>query len=166
MKKLLLVVLLFGLTSPLVAQDPIELGEVLITAQNYKYLNAVDNSDAPIPVKLLQQEAAKFKAEGRDLYVDNFGTYEVSFYIPDGKIAALYDEEGNILKTIERFKNVQLPEDIQMAVNKRYPQWEIVKDVYQVTFTKKNGARKVYKMKLRNGLETVRVKMDKDGNYM
>ena len=164
MKKLIMVVLLFGLTSPLLAQDPIELDEVVIKAMNYKYLSAVDNSEAPIPVKMLEKEAAMFRAEGRDLYVDNFGTYEVSFYIPDGKIAALYDEEGNILKTIERFKNVQLPEDVQMAVRKRFPQWEIVKDVYEVKYTQKTGAEKVYKMKLKNGDETIRIKMDDKGN--
>jgi hypothetical protein len=166
MKKFVLVVFLMGLTSPLIAQDPVLLSEVVVTAVNYKYLSAVDNSIASIPVKFLEKEAAMFKAEGRDLYVDNFNTYEVSFYIPDGKIAALYDGEGNILKTIERFENVQLPEDIKMAVKKRFPEWNIVKDVYEVKYSNKKGAKMVYKLKLKNGDKTLRVKMDQVGNYL
>jgi len=166
MKKLVLVLFVLGMTNPFFAQDPILLGEVVITAMNYKYLSAVDNREAPIPAKLLEREAARFNAEGRDLYVDNFGTYNVSFYIPDGKIAALYDEDGNILKTIERFKNVQLPEEVQNAIAQRFPKWEIVKDVYEVKYTVKSGANKVYKMKLKNGEETIRVKLDEKGNYL
>ena len=161
-----MVVLLFGLTSQLMAQDPIELEEVMIPSMNFKYLDAVDNSEAPMPVKVLEKEAAKFKAEGRDLYVDNYGTYEVSFYVPKGKLIALYDEEGNVLRTIERFKNVQLPEDVRIAVKSAYPGWEIVKDVYQVNYTVKTGAKKVYKMKLRKGNEVLRIKMDHKGNYL
>ena len=164
MKKLILVLFLLGIANPFFAQDPIELSEVVISAMNYKYLNAVDNTESAIPVKMLEREVAHFRAEGRDLYVDRFNTYEVSFYIPDGKIAALYDEEGNVLKTIERFKNVQLPEKVRMAVKDRFPKWEIVKDVYEVKYTQSIGAKKVYKMKLKNGDETIRIKMDEYGN--
>lgn len=166
MKKILVVLFLLGLTHPFYAQDPVMLDEVLITSMNYKYLSAVDNKAAPIPVKMLEREAAKFSAEGRELYVDKFNTYSVSFYIPDGKIVALYDDEGNILKTIERFKNVQLPEDVRMAVTERFPNWEIVKDVYQVNYNKRDGATKVYKMKLKNGAESIRIMMDAKGNYL
>ncbi|NND62703.1 MAG: nicotinate-nucleotide adenylyltransferase [Flavobacteriaceae bacterium] len=167
MKKLVLVLFVLGLTSPIFAQNPIELSEVFITAKNYKYLSSVDNSEAPVSVKTLEREAAVFNAkEHSDLYVDNFNTYNVSFYIPDGKIVALYDGDGNIIKTIERFKNVQLPEDVQNSIRKRFPQWEVVKDVYEVKYTETKGAKKLYKVKLKNGNETIRVKIDEYGNYM
>ena len=74
------------------------------------------------------------------------------------KLVSLYDEDGNVLKTVERFKNVQLPESIRRAVKKRFPKWEIVKDVYEVKYTAATGAKKVYKMKLKNGNETIRIK--------
>ncbi len=163
MKKLILVLLILGMTNPFYAQDPIELGEVFISAMNYKYLSAVDHKEAAVSVQMLEKEVARFRAEGRDLYVDQFSTYEVSFYIPDGRIVALYDEEGNVLKTIERFKNVQLPEKVRMAVKDQFPKWKIVKDVYEVKYTEGTGAKKVYKMKLKNGNETIRIRMNEFG---
>lgn len=166
MKKFVLVLLLIGLTTPLMAQDPIELSEVLIGGTNYQYLNQVDHKAAPISVKFLQREAANFKAEGGDMFVDEYGSYTVTFFIPDGKIVAFYDNDGKIVKTIERFKNVQLPEEVRMAVKERYPKWEIVKDVYKVNYTEEDGASKVYVLKLVNGNENKRVKFDEEGNYL
>ncbi len=167
MRKLFLVVFLFGLTSPMIAQDPVLLSEVFISVKNYKYLDAVDNSEAAVPVKELERQVAIFNAENEDdLYVDNFATYNVSFYIPDGKIVAMYDDEGKVIKTIERFKNVQLPNDVRKAISKRFPEWKVVKDVYEVKYSATKGAKKLYKVKLKNGNETIRVKIDEYGNYM
>jgi len=162
----LVLMLLLGLTSPMMAQDPIVLSEVLIGGTNYKYLNEVNYAEAPVPVAFLQQKAAEFKAEGRDLYVDEFGSYSVSFYIPDGRIVALYDDNGEIMKTVERYKNVQLPDEVYYAVSSRYPNWEIVKDIYHVTYHKTDGTKMYYMLKLENGKETIRVKIDDNGNYM
>ncbi|NNM23717.1 MAG: nicotinate-nucleotide adenylyltransferase [Flavobacteriaceae bacterium] len=166
MKKLLLILFIVGLGNSLYAQDPIWLEEVFISATNYKYLSAVDNSEAPIPVKQLEKEAAMFRAEGRDPYVDRFNTYEVSFYVPNGRIVALYDGDGKIIKTIERFENVQLPESVMMALRDRFPQWGVVKDIYKVNYSAKKGAEKVFKVKLKNGDETIRVQLDEKGNFI
>ena len=150
------------------AQDPelIELSEVVITPVNYKYLNQADSKDAAIPVKMLQRKVATFNVEEQDYYTDEFDFYTVSFYIPDGKIVAVYDQEGVVMRTIEKFNNIALPDPVAKAVLDRFPNWEVVSDVYRVTYNNKKGAKKTYKLKLQNGDKTMRVKLTEEGKFM
>ena len=48
----------------------------------------------------------------------------------------------------------------------RFPGWTITKDVYLVNYHQKKGANKTYKLKLENGDETLRVKIDQMGNFL
>ena len=168
MKKMLMICLACLLGYPMLAQDDNRglLDEVVITAYNYKYLSAVKHSEAPVPIQRLEREVADFRVTETDAYLDEYDTYVVTFQIPDGKIVAVYDKDGDIIKTIERFKQFQLPESIRMNLKTDFPNWEVVKDVYMVTYTTKTGARKMYKIKLKNGDETIRLRIDGEGIYL
>ena len=169
MKKLLIGLLAFGLTTQFYAQDINEgmLPEVEVRATNYKYLNSVDNTEAAVSVQLLQDMVAKFDIKSSEFYEDGSDFYRVYFYIPDGKIAAAYDRDGKILYTIEKFKNVALPHDVALAVAKRFPGWTIAKDIYRINYTAKSGtADRQYKIVLENGKETIRVKIDPEGVFL
>ena len=68
MKKIFLGLLALGLTAQLSAQvvDDGMLPEVEVRATNYKYLNSVDNTEAAVPVKLLEDMVAhNFSAQRR-----------------------------------------------------------------------------------------------------
>ena len=165
MKKLILGLLFFGFAAHMFAQV-ITLSEVRI-AVNYKYLDAVDNMEAAIPVQLLEDKVGLYDIKKSELYSDEYDTYTISFYIPDGKIVAVFDQNGDILRTIEKFKDVKLPEDVLTAVAKRFPNWSVVSDVYRVNYhAGTNVARKMYKITLTNGDEKIKVKTDADGNFM
>lgn len=168
MKKLLFSIVALTLVGQAFAQDPelIELSEVVITPINYKYLNQTDSKDAAIPVKMLQRKVATFDIQEQDYYTDDFDFYKVSFYIPDGKIVAVYDPEGNVLRTIEKFENVALPDAVGKAVLDRFPNWEVVSDIYRVTFNDKKGANKTYKLKLQNGDKFMKVKLTENGEFL
>ena len=169
MKKLMIWLFVFGLTTQFYAQvvGDEQLPEIEVTAINYKYLNDVNADDAPAPVKLLELEAANFDPRGReDLYEDEFGFYKVSFYIPDGVIVAAYDDHGKIIKTIEKFKDVKPPRTVINSVAKKFPGWSISKDVYRVTYNRKSGTNKLYKLKLENGDKSMRVKTDENGKFL
>jgi hypothetical protein len=45
----------------------------------------------------------------------------LSFHIPEGEILASYDAEGNILRTIEKLKNTEIPSIVAKAVVHKYP---------------------------------------------
>ena len=166
MKKSILSLIIFCLTFGMYSQIT-QLPEVVITAVNYKYLNAVENEDTDLSVQMLQEHVAMYDLKNSDLYGDEYDTYTVSFYIPDGKILAAYDKNGEIIRTIERFQNVKLPKDVRNSVYKRFPNWSLEKDVYLVNYHKNNEkVSKQYKVKLKNGKKVMRVKLAEDGNFL
>ena len=168
MKKLLIGLLALGLTTQFYAQviEDGMLPEVLVRATNYKYLNAVDNTEAAVPVQLLEKMVAQFDIKSSEFYDDESDFYKVYFYIPEGKIVAAYDRDGKILYTIERFKNVALPNSVTDAIGEKFPGWKISKDIYRVSYTQDEGALRRYKVVLDNGVEKVRVKIDENGTFL
>jgi hypothetical protein len=168
MKKFIIGLFVIGLTSPVLAQVPKveQLSEVVVTAVNYKYLNATDSKEVAIPVEMLERKAAAYNVENSEFYSDDYAFYTVSFIIPKGKIVAAYNSKGEIVRTIERFENVRLPNAVSDAVAERFPNWTIVNDVYRVTYNQDKGANKSYKLKLKNGEKTMRVKIDDTGEFL
>lgn len=166
MKKIIFFLTSIGLLSQMYAQE-IKLPEVIISSVNYKYLNTVNSEDIDLSVQNLEQEVAFYNIKDSDLYEDDYDTYMIEFYIPDGRIVAAYDKDGNIIRTIEKFKSVKLPKDVRDAAFTRFPNWTLDKDAYYVTYNSSNNkAKKIYKLKLRNGNEVVRLKLDAEGNFM
>jgi hypothetical protein len=165
MKKLIFSLMAFGFVYQMYAQD-IKLPEVIISAVNYKYLNAVSTEDSDPSVTRLEQEVAFYNVKESDLYEDDYDTYMIEFYIPDGRIVAAYNSNGELLRTIEKFKSVKLPKDVRDAVFTRFPNWTLDKDVYYVNYDVNKDVKKVYKIKLRNGNEVMRIKIDAEGNFM
>ena len=168
MKKFILSLLVIGLVSQVYSQitKVEELSEVVVTAVNYKYLNQTDNKVAAVPVQMLQRKVAAYDVTTKDYYQDDYEYYTVEFYIPDGKIVAAYDADGKILRTIEKFKDIKLPDAVSKALLERFPNWDIVSDIYRVTYTDKMGAKKQFKLKLQNGERTMKVKMNEDGEFL
>ena len=164
MKKLVLGLLIFGLTTQLYSQV-IELSEVEISV-NYKYLDAVDSDITAKPVKLLEENALNFETNKDDLYDDEYDNYKVSFHIPDGKVVAAYDKDGKILRTIEKYKNVRLPLEVLQAVATRFPNWAVVENVYLVNYHCDKGITKQYKIKIKNEDKVVSIKTDEKGNFI
>ena len=168
MKKLLLGLLVLGLTTQFYAQvvDDQLLPEVEIYAMNYKYLNSVDNKSATVDIRKLEQKVANYDLQSADFYIEDYDLYKVTFYIPDGIIVAAYDNEGEVLYTIERFKDTKLPKPVMEAVNEKFPGWTISKDVYKLSYTKDHGAKRTYKITLDNGVKKLRVKTDENGTFI
>ena len=172
MKKVLLSVMLTALAFPIFAQveetaKPEELSEVVVYAINYKYLQNVKTEQAAsIPVKMLERKVAEFDVKSSGYYQDDYDYYEVNFYIPEGTILAAYGRDGKIIRTIERFNDVNLPKAVQKAVADRFPGWAITKDVYLVNYRERSGADKRYKLKLENGEKVLRVKISEQGEFL
>lgn len=165
MKKLFIGLIILGFAIQAQAQVE-ELTEVVVSAKNYKYLTKVGLENASVPVSLLEEKVASFDLKSADFYNDEEEAYVVSFYIPQGKILALYDSEGEIVKTVERFNNVKMPKEVIETIAKRYPNWSFDKDSYLVNYYDSGKISKRYKVTLKNGKEKIRVKIDADGNFL
>ncbi len=165
MKKIILGMLLFWIVTATMAQDPkIQLPEVIISATTYKYLSKAGSDDQAMEVTQLQRKVADYDVRESDYYRDDYDLYFVTFYIPEGKVLASYDKNGNILRTAEKYKNVNLPTVVKEAILDRYPGWTISKDLFLVNYYEETGAKKKYKLKLVNGDKTMRIKTDEYGN--
>jgi hypothetical protein len=164
-KKIWVMALLgLGIGIPAFAQDL--LPEVRMVALNYKYLKSVTDTNAAEPVKLLQRKAATYDVKSSEFYEDDAENYFVSFYIPAGQILAIYDQNGKLLRTAEKFKNVAVPKAVRDAVNQRFPHWAISEDVYVVKYADSPNDSKVYKMLLQNGNKRIRVKTNEKGEFL
>lgn len=158
-----------GLTIPAIAQDTKteELSEVTVYATNYKYLSNVNSEEvASVPVELLERKVATFDVKNSEFYQDDWGVYHINFFIPEGRVLAAYDSEGKLLRTAERFEDINLPEAVRKAVNDRFPEWTITKDIYLVNYHDDRGVNKKYKLKLENGDKNIHVKVDENGDFL
>lgn len=153
-----------GLTIQSFAQ--IELPEVKVVAVNYRYLNSVDDKESAMPVKRLEREAAAFDVKNSEFYEDDYDTYFVSFYIPEGKILAAYDKDGKLLRTAEKFNNIKIPNAVSQSVTKKFPGWQIAKDVYLVSYYDPDGVDKKYKLLLEKGTKRMKVKTNEKGEIL
>lgn len=157
---------LAGLAAPAFSQQT--LPEAFVVAANYKYLKNVAGQQVAAPAQRLQRMAASYDIKNSEFYEEDYDTYFISFMIPDGEILAAYDQNGKLLRTAEKYKNVQLPKEVTNAVVERFPNWGITKDVYLVNYYD-NGdggnATKKYKLVLQNGTKRIRVEVNERGEF-
>jgi hypothetical protein len=152
-----------GYAIPVFAQEV--LPEVTVVATNYKYLKSVGGKEVAQPVQVLQRAAAAYDVKKSEYYEDDYESYFISFYIPDGQILAAYDKNGKLLRTAEKYENIKLPSAVTNAVTTRFPNWKISKDAYQVTYYDDKGADKKYKLLLENGNKRMKVKVNEKGEF-
>ncbi len=164
--KLLLILGLFLFGFGIQSFAQIVLPEVKVVATNYKYLNAVGDKETALPVQMLQREAAAFDLKNSEYYEEDYDSYFISFYIPDGQILAAYDKDGKLLRTAEKYKNVKIPKEVAAAVATKYPNWTIAKDVYLVSYYDNEGVTKRYKLLLENGTKRMKVKLNEKGEFL
>jgi len=172
MKNLIIALIIIGVTAVGFAQEkPIEfevaLEEVELFGINSKYLKAIGYNDAAEPVKILTQRVASFDLKSLDIYDDQDKDYYVYFKIPQGKILAIYDRRGEVIRTSEKFKDISLPLAVSNAIVSKYPGWKIASDVYRVTYVKDGELNKTYKLfieKINSGKRVI--KTDEKGNFI
>ncbi|THU39526.1 nicotinate-nucleotide adenylyltransferase [Niastella caeni] len=152
-----------GYTIPASTQEV--LPEVTVRATNYKYLKSVGGKEVAQPVQVLQRTAAEYDVKKSEYYEDDYESYFVSFFIPEGQILAAYDKNGKLIRTAEKYENVKLPSAVTNAVAGRFPNWKISKDVYRVTYYDEKGSDKKYKLLLENGNKRVKVKVNDAGEF-
>lgn len=166
MKKVILALFAFGIAIPSFAQV-VTLPEVEVSAKNYKYLDDVKSTSAAQTVQMLERYATSYDVRSSEYYEDEYDNYFISFFIPNGKILAAYDDEGNLLRTVEKYENIKLPLEVAQSVAKNYPGWKITKNAYLVNYHDKMGVmKKEYKIVLEKGNEGMRIKTDENGKIL
>ena len=166
--------IIIGLTTVGFAQDianefEVALEEVEVVGVNSEYLNAIGHRDAAEPVKLLAQKAASFDLMYSSCLKADYEKqeYYVQYKIPEGEILAIYDNEGEIIRTSEKFKDISLPLAVSNAVVDKYPGWKISSDIYRVTYVKKGALNKTYKLFIeKTNIGERVIEIDENGKFI
>jgi hypothetical protein len=141
---------------------------ITVIPANYKYLKQVGGKEVAVPAQRLQRMAATYDIKNSEFYEEDYDTYFISFYLPEGEILAAYDKDGKLMRTAERYTNVRLPGAVTKAVGDRFPNWGITKDAFLVNYydAKDGGqATKKYKLVLENGSKRIRVQVNEKGEF-
>ncbi|HEX4956814.1 MAG TPA: nicotinate-nucleotide adenylyltransferase [Lacibacter sp.] len=143
-----------------------ELPEITIYSRNYKYLKAVNSKEVAQPVNLLERRAAAYNIKNTSIYEDDYDNYTITFYLPEGYVLAVYDKDGKIIRTAEKFKDIDLPLAVRKAIADKYPEWILTSDVYIVNFSESKELVKYYKIVLRSGDQVLRLKANERGEFI
>lgn len=173
MRTQLIGLLFLGLTTLTQAQTTIEtevdaksvnLKDVIITT-NSKYLNKVYEESSSVMVKDLEQLVAGFDITKHEVYGPEFERYLVTFKA-NGKtqMRVIYDSDGIVLSSFEKYDDILLPLAIRQALVKDYPTWTLHGNSYRVTYDHQNGVKKVYKMQVRKDGEKENLRINFKGN--
>jgi len=174
MKNLIIVLSFIGLTTTVFAQNPsnkfeVALDELEVFNINSNYLNAIGHRNAAELVKFLVEKAASFDLEYSKCLKADYEKqeYYVQFKIPQGEILAVYDNEGEIIRTSEKFEDISLPLAVSNAIVKKFPGWKISNDIYRVTYVKDGALNKTYKLFIeRTNIGKKVIEVDEDGKFI
>jgi hypothetical protein len=175
MKSIIIILLLFGLTTSTYSQDKtknkeaegkmkmINLPGVVIKriGTDFSIYLPADNPDQR--VKILEEKFIAY-----DLGKDYEGSdeYLLTMKTKTGSLAATYNEKGKLVRVVENYKNVRLPSDVIYSIYKTYPQWTIVND--KLLYTQEDGdiVKNQYNVKIKKGKEIRKIMVRANGEIV
>lgn len=171
--KLLLVGLaIIGLSNLVNAQTPettiayVDLDEIILSPiKNVTYYDAVYDPSASAGVKGLETAAAKFDITSSDLY-GKYESYLITFKNHAGNIRAVYNNDGELLKSIERFENVKLTEKVRLSLLDKFPDWKLNSTVFRVKYANNRDLERTYHLQITKGSDKMNIKVDGDGEIL
>jgi len=87
----------------------------------------------------------------------------VVFKNSQGRIVATYNNEGKILSTVEKYKDVVIPVNLGIIIFKQFPGWAYQSSTYLISYTENNGFSKKYKIKINKGNHKKTLNFDSHG---
>lgn len=170
MKTLLIGLSILGLTHLSHAQKPeshvnkVHLEEIVVSPmKNGDYYASVHDPHASSKVGLLEEQARNFDIKTLDFYNTTFDYYEIMFTTNEGEVIAVYDDNGDLVKAVEKFEDVQLPEDVRKTLSRDYPEWRLNSTVYRVHYYNNKADKKIYNIQLKKDGDKINLKIDCKG---
>lgn len=170
MKNFVIGVFVFGLTSLGFSQDIngedkiVQLEGVVVTNVNLNYLEKFLDKTLSDNVVSLEMEASVFNVKEVAEFDGRKESYQVKFKATKEYIIADYDRDGKILKTKERYQDINLPKDLIKEVLRQYPNSNFLKVVYTVDYDDQNTPEKIYKIQILNDGKKKNLAINPDRN--
>ncbi|MEG9326849.1 hypothetical protein V6B16_02785 [Salinimicrobium catena] len=172
MKTLILCLLLMGFTA--IGHSQIVLEETRVDYVPYSMkVDPVTNS---VTLKIPESYYGEFQEDPLAFIEDNFSidqfireneehdfdSYEVYFKSMKGNVKASYDKDGEMVSTYQRFKNVNLPDDVKLEILRQFRHSRVLKNSHVVTSKNWMIDKEFYKVKIQDGDKVRRLRIDRN----
>ena len=128
---------------------------------NHTYFGLAASSKQSQLIEQLQLRAASYTIKSAAIFDDTEkATYLIVFKNKGNKLIARYSNQGEILSTVERYKNIALPIQLKVNIAKAYPGWVFVQNKCIITYGMQKGIQRTYKVKLKRGNLTKTLKIE------
>ncbi|SFZ94251.1 hypothetical protein SAMN05428642_10426 [Flaviramulus basaltis] len=174
MKKILIGIFFLGLTNLIYSQTAFHPESFFskiktLSTVNAAYINNVFDANNSKRVVYLENKVAEYDIKKQPLFNKEFESYIVVFEEHNnyqGSINATYDENGEIINTHEKFKNIKLPFLVLNVINKTYPGFIIQSNFYIVNYSKNKATKKFFKVKIEKEGEIKSLKINPEGKII
>lgn len=136
------------------------------TQEESDYLRKVQSPMIPEAVSEYQVMAVNYDVAKSDLFDGRDALFLVIFRTQKGTIEASYDWSGEVVETIERFRNLMLPRKILLSGMKRYSGWRVIGTNYYVYYLKDTTTRVIYTIQISDGRKKKRILLDAEGTLL
>ena len=171
MKTLVIILILAFSVSISNAQEVIQLKEAKV---NFNPLSKVDGPIKQISVKVAENVPGEFEKNPIAFVQKNFDitpyltqtteeqfdSYQVTFKTRKGHLLADFDQEGNLLKTSQKFENIVLPKELSSQLYKDHKGWAMVKNRVVAHGKQDKMDKAVYKVTIQNGKQKKNLKFE------
>ena len=164
MKNVLNIIFIITLSLQLNAQVEIGYSYLRDDTINRYYIKQVQNDATPVDVKIIENQVSRYDVTISQMFDSRSEPFEAVFRSTKGSVIVTYDNSGEILSSLEKFKDVILPESIKRYVLKKYPNWSLLNDTYFVSYKKGENIKKSYKIKIGKDNLKKNLKLDVSGN--
>lgn len=176
MKKLMLALLLFGFIASGHSQILLKETKVDYRPETMK-LDPISNTlvleipekkygefeKDPLAFVRNQFDIQKVIRDNKDVKYD---FYQVYFKTSKGKLTTHFDEDGDLVSSLQKFKNVKLPDEARLRILQDYRNAVFVSNQYRAVSKGWDIQKELYKVKIKDGNRTRRLKINKENGSL
>lgn len=171
MKKLILAMLLFGFIATGHSQILLKETKVDYRPETMK-LDPISNS---LVLEIPEKKYGEFEKDPlafvknqfdikkviRDNEDKDYDSYQVHFKTTKGIMLTNFDEDGELVSSFQKFKNVRLPDEARLRILQEYRNAIFVSNEYRAASKGWDIQKEFYKVKIKDGNKTRKLKINK-----
>ena len=170
MKTCILGLMLLGVTNLTFSQNEVAVNAVnskiempnLTTTTNatVPYINGLVTNEVSKRITAFQNEVSKYDITTNAIYTSKKNaTYTVVFKEANNVITNVYNQDGEAIRSIQKFEDIRLPNTINAKILKNYPNWFIKGVNCTIKSDNTKDATATYKVKISNGTKSKTIKI-------
>lgn len=101
---------------------------------------------------------------GKDF--EGYENYLVIMETKNGSLSASYNEKGKLIRVVENYKKIRLPNDVIYSIYRSYPGYTIINDKYLYTQEDGDILKKQYNLKIKKGKKRLKLTVRPNGEIL